>query len=216
MKCWPAVLLLGPTGSGKTPLGALLEMRGLAGRRCHHFDFGAQLRQINAEPEKDSGLTTRELSVIRRSLQTGTLLRKRDFSIARKILMAFLRARKPGPRDLLILNGLPRHLGQAQALEAVLRVRWVVHLVCTPDTVQRRIQFNIGGDRAGRGDDSLPEITRKLGIFQRQTLPLLDYYVKRGVKTTRLLVGVNTQPRDLWRQLQPIARRWLKKPDSPA
>ncbi|MCX7427258.1 MAG: hypothetical protein NTW96_16720 [Planctomycetia bacterium] len=41
-----AMLLLGPTGSGKTPLGDLLERRGLGGRRCVHFDFGAHLRRI--------------------------------------------------------------------------------------------------------------------------------------------------------------------------
>lgn len=42
----PAVLLLGSTGSGKTPLGDLIERRGLRGVRCLHFDFGVNLRKI--------------------------------------------------------------------------------------------------------------------------------------------------------------------------
>ncbi len=46
MKIPKAILLLGPTGSGKTPLGQALEKKGLAGRRCVHFDFGANLREI--------------------------------------------------------------------------------------------------------------------------------------------------------------------------
>ena len=41
-----AVVLLGPTGSGKTPLGEWLEAKGLGGRRCHHFDFGTRLRRV--------------------------------------------------------------------------------------------------------------------------------------------------------------------------
>ena len=44
-----AVLLVGPTGCGKSPLGQLLERLGLKGMRCLHFDFGKRLRKINAE-----------------------------------------------------------------------------------------------------------------------------------------------------------------------
>jgi hypothetical protein len=39
-----AILPLGPTGSGKTPLGDYLEERGLFGRRCVHFDFGEKFK----------------------------------------------------------------------------------------------------------------------------------------------------------------------------
>jgi len=42
----PAVLLLGPTGAGKTPLGEMIEARGLWGMSCLHFDFGANLRAV--------------------------------------------------------------------------------------------------------------------------------------------------------------------------
>ncbi|MEE8450650.1 MAG: hypothetical protein V3R99_02015 [Thermoguttaceae bacterium] len=41
-----AALLLGPTGAGKTPLGRLIEQRGLWGVRCLHFDFGDNLREV--------------------------------------------------------------------------------------------------------------------------------------------------------------------------
>ena len=41
-----AILLLGPTGSGKTPLGELMERRGFGGRRCRHFDLGDRLRRF--------------------------------------------------------------------------------------------------------------------------------------------------------------------------
>lgn len=38
------VLLVGPTGSGKSPPGDLLAKRGFLGRRAHHLDFGSALR----------------------------------------------------------------------------------------------------------------------------------------------------------------------------
>jgi hypothetical protein len=47
-KPYPAILLVGPTGSGKTPLGALCEKKGLWQSRVFHFDFGAILRRIAA------------------------------------------------------------------------------------------------------------------------------------------------------------------------
>jgi len=37
-----AILLIGPTGSGKTPLGDWLQAYGFCGHRCHRFDFGAK------------------------------------------------------------------------------------------------------------------------------------------------------------------------------
>ena len=44
-----ALLLLGPTASGKTPLGKLIEERGLWDFRWVHFDFGAQMRKRGKE-----------------------------------------------------------------------------------------------------------------------------------------------------------------------
>ncbi len=41
---YKAVLLIGATGTGKTPFGQQLETQDLWGKRYHHFDFGEQLR----------------------------------------------------------------------------------------------------------------------------------------------------------------------------
>ena len=48
-----AIVLLGPTGSGKTPLGDLIERCGLWGAPCLHFDFGACLRSIVEQDRPD-------------------------------------------------------------------------------------------------------------------------------------------------------------------
>jgi adenylate kinase family enzyme len=57
-----AILLLGPTGSGKTPLGQVLERRGLWGHRCSHFDFGDNLREIVARDEPDESIGAEDSS----------------------------------------------------------------------------------------------------------------------------------------------------------
>ena len=194
----PSWLLVGPTGAGKTPLGLLLEERGLAGLRCFHFDFGAELRSVAASPESAPGLQGREVQVIQRSIATGALLEDDEFPIALKVLRAFLRARRVGERDRLVLNGLPRHIGQARMMEDVVRVETVFSLEATPEAVRERILLNTGGDRVGRPDDELRAIRRKLVIFRMRTLPLLEYYENREVPVFKVPVGARTTAEDMY------------------
>jgi adenylate kinase family enzyme len=193
-----ALLLLGPTGSGKTPLGEYLERHGLAGRRCVHFDFGEQLRRAAAGA---SELDPSETAQVRDVLGRGALLEDRQFPIAEKILRSFLRREGMGSGDVVVLNGLPRHSGQASAMASLLRVRQVLLLECTADVVRQRIRGNSGGDRAGRVDDSPVEVSGKLCLFAQRTAPLVSYYTGRGIPVARLAVDVGTRPEDLWTQI---------------
>ena len=185
----PALLLLGPTGAGKSPLGDALEARGLRGRRCLHFDFGACLRRGASDDGAGGLLTPDERAFLRDVLRSGALLEDRDFPIARKILLDFLARRGAAAGDLLVLNGLPRHAGQAEALEPVVRVETVVHLACAPETVLERIRTDAGGDRAGRTDDALDDVRRKLATYEARTAPLLRHYEMRGVRVVTVAVG---------------------------
>ncbi len=182
-----AILLLGPTGVGKTPLGDLLEKEGLGGRRCFHFDFGAQLRGYAASPT--GLLTTSELEVVAGSLRTGALLTDEYFSIAEKLLKAFIQDNETGQGDLIILNGLPRHVGQAAALEKLIRMKAVIVLDCDAATVLERIRTDSGGDRGERIDDTHERVKRKLKIFNEKTLPLIEHYQKQDVPVIRIDVG---------------------------
>lgn len=82
-----------------------------------------------------------------------------------------------------LLDGFPRTLGQAQALDDYLRrggtpLTLVVELRADPEVVVRRL--------AARGrDDDKPEIVRKrLDEYARQTAPLSDYYARQGILVT--------------------------------
>ena len=196
-----ALLLLGPSGSGKSPLGDSLEQEGFCCRRCVHFDFGAALRRVGDGGLRGDVLTDEDVAVVRRMLQTGALLEDRDFPIAEKILLTFIRERDVGSDDIIVLNGLPRHPGQARDLESVLDVLMVVHLECPASVVRDRIRLNSGGDRTDRVDDSPREVENRLRIFKQRTAPLLDHYRTKGVKVHNVAVAVNTTATDILRRL---------------
>ena len=182
MNAW---LLLGPTGSGKTPLGDWLQTH----RGYRHFDFGAQLRA-------GTGLTTTEKEFVRELLATGALLENETFPIAEKILRAFLAGHE---REPLVLNGLPRHVGQAVALEPIVRVTTVVQLRAEATTLRERLRRNSGGDRTGRVDDDLALVERKLATYAARTLPLIQHYRQRGARIVPVPVTTATAPAELAR-----------------
>ena len=91
-----AILLLGPTGSGKTPLGEMLEARGLGGCACAHFDFGDRLRRIAAGQLEIDGLTPADRAFLVDVLERGALLEDKHFPIAEKILQAFIAETRHG------------------------------------------------------------------------------------------------------------------------
>jgi len=185
---WPSILLVGPTGSGKTPLGEEMERRGFMGRRCVHFDFGRNLRAAS-EGGGEYGLTGPELERVRASLRSGALFEDRDLPMIIKVLRTFVESRGLAPDALLVLNGLPRHRSQAEALSSVLAVERVVALVADADVIRERIRLDTGKDRAGRADDDLRAIAGRLEIFRERTEPLIGLYRGRGVPVTALRVS---------------------------
>jgi adenylate kinase len=196
-----SILLMGPTGSGKTPLGDYLENCGLWGRRCHHFDFGAGLREI--VQGMTPGFVEAERCYLSDVLEKGKLLENDTFHLAVRILNGFVARRKVQTRDLLVMNGLPRHLGQAEALAAHLEFRAVIYLQCEAGTVWARLQRNAGGDRSQRKDDGIRMVTQKMKLFAERTQPLLNHYQEKGVRLITISVGVDTQPPDIVPLLTP-------------
>jgi adenylate kinase family enzyme len=193
-----ALLLIAPTGAGKTPLGNLLEARGLRGAACHHFDFGEHLRRIAAGAAAPAGLDAGDGACVRRLLETGALLEDRDFRIAEAILRDFIAARHVRPSDLLILTGLPHHVSQADDVDAIVRVEEVLHLSCPAEVVAERIRADTGGDRAGRDDDGPAATGRKLATFHERTAPLIEHYRRKGARIETVEVGTTTTADDLW------------------
>ncbi len=210
---WPALLLVGPTGSGKTPLGEELAQRGLTGRRALHFDFGAQIRRSVRFPPPDL-FSQEEVSFLQDVLATGALLEDEHFPLALKILRWFISEVGLQAGEWLILNGLPRHRGQAQAMAGYVRVATVVELCCPAEVVIQRIQSNAGGDRAGRLDDHLPLVERKLEIYHSRTRPLIDFYKELGTPIIHLHVGPTTTAVELATSLEAQLQQLVGEADN--
>jgi adenylate kinase family enzyme len=200
-----AVLLLGPTGVGKSPLGDHIARHGLAGRPCHHLDFGAELRAIAAGNCAPSEYTPDELDFISGVLERGLLLENERFALAEKIIGLFLERNGFRKDHLLVLNGIPRHAGQARDIARIADIRALVVLDCNADDVFCRLRNNVGGDRTDRADDHRELVGKKLDIFRERTAPLVAYYKERGCRIYRLDVTSDMTTEQSYQKLSALA-----------
>jgi len=191
-----AIVLIGPTGSGKSPLGDLLSANGLWGHRCIHFDFGAELRNI-ADRTTAGDFTDTEIQFVRNVLETGALLEDGDFHLAMRAVQGVLNAQHADENCILVMNGLPRHVGQARDLQTILKIRAVIVLNCSPQLVQTRITENTGGDRTNRSDDDLEAVNKRLEIFAQRTAPLAEYYRQNAVAILSIDVAQGATPQKI-------------------
>ena len=205
MKRNPALLLLGPTGSGKSPLGRQIELRGFRGHKAVHFDFGENLRETVARNQPNDNISQADIAFLRGVLASGALLEDEQFPLAERILRSFLTLRKAGDDVWVVLNGLPRHAGQARAIDALLDIQSVVCLHCSADVVQARLASNVGGDRGGRCDDGLDRVRKKLEIFDQRTAPLVDHYCQQGVEVVSIEVTPSMTAEEAWQMLAEAA-----------
>lgn len=124
------------------------------------------------------------------------------------------RFQQPDATQGFILDGFPRTIAQADGLGTMLRqigqkLDTVIYFdVPDPELIRRLtgrrlcrkcqtsfhvtsapparegICDNCGGELYQRVDDSEETVAHRLGVYQRQTAPLLDYYRERGVLRT--------------------------------
>ena len=113
--------------------------------------------------------------------------------------------------DGWLLDGFPRTLGQAEALDkslaaAGLKLSAVVNLEVDPEVIVRRMSgrrvcpkcghsYHVeyikprvegrcdacGADLVTREDDKPETVRQRLATYQKQTAPLIDYYARRGL-----------------------------------
>jgi adenylate kinase family enzyme len=193
-----AILLLGPTGSGKTPLGDMIAQRGIHGIRCFHFDFGGELRSIAAGRYAAGLFSEDEIAFVKRVLQEGLLLEDEHFPLARKTFESFIQRNGGGPGGLIVLNGLPRHRGQAANMRDMVDVETVSVLECSAADLLARIKENTGGDRTGRDDDEIGLIQKKLETYRTRTAPLIEYYRNRGAAVLSVPVTASMDTRAIY------------------
>ena len=155
--------LIGPPGSGKGTQADRIARE----LRLPAIHVGALLRRQAAET---TPLGTEAEAFLRR----GDLVPDR---LVTKMVLE--RLGEPDCADGFVLDGFPRTIGQAEALDRYLEARGVAldaacYLEVPDDELWRRLLGR------GRADDEERVIRRRLEVFRTRTRPLLDYYRDRG------------------------------------
>jgi adenylate kinase len=162
-------VLFGPPGSGKGT-----QAQRVAGRiGVPHIATGDILR---TEVAKGTPLGN-EVEPIMRS---GKLVS--DDLIVRVIES---RLNDPDAEPGALLDGFPRTLAQARALDEMLagntqRVDVVVSLLVPDETLRERMRKRAAAE--GRADDAPETFERRLEVYRAETEPVLGYYRTAGVR----------------------------------
>ena len=84
--------------------------------------------------------------------------------------------------DVLVLDGIPRNVNQAEIMENMIDVKRVFHLSCpNRDTLFHRLKKRALKDN--RLDDANEQvIQRRLNTYETESKPVLSYYPKERVK----------------------------------
>ena len=170
------IVLLGAPGSGKGTQAALLKDH----FSIPHISTGVLLREAvaNATP---LGLQAKEI------MDRGEL-------VPDDVMLNLIRERlsqddvKPG----FILDGYPRNLSQAEALEVVLAeldqpVEEAVLIEVDEDMVVGRIAKRAAEE--GRSDDTEEVVRNRMRVYEEQTAPVAGFYAEKGLLTRILGEG---------------------------
>ena len=206
------LIMLGPPGAGKgTQARKIMESSGI--------------------PQVSTG------DILRNSRKRGTELGAQAAKfmdagalVPDELVVAIVseRLKQEDMRNGFILDGFPRTLPQAEALDAmgvsidvVLDVhveeeelvrRLTGRLTCTAcgamfhrlflKSLRRGICDSCGGNLMQRDDDKEETVRNRLEVYNRQTLPLMEFYSKKGI--LKRVLGTGETPESVFEKIRGV------------
>ncbi len=186
------LILIGKQGSGKGTQGKLLEKKGF-----NHISTGDLLRNLEAEEKKKIEFY---------SLQGKFVPSDLVIEILKK------RISKKDDKKGIVLDGFPRNIEQAEALEKEIKIDKIIHIYISDKVAVKRLIGRRYCENCGRGynletfpkpkndglcdickiklnkrkDDTIKAIKKRLEIYHKRTEPVLDYYKNKQIQIIRV------------------------------
>jgi adenylate kinase len=192
------LILLGPPGAGKgTQAQRLIAKHGIV-----QLSTGDMLRAA-AAAGTPVGLRAKSI------MERGEL-------VPDEVVIAIIADRidQPDAKRGFVLDGFPRTVPQAQALNRLLgdrglKLDGVIELKVDEGILIRRIEKRVA-DMTARGEkvraDDTPEVLKgRLAAYRAQTAPLADYYADKGLlKSVDGMASINEVTAAIGRLLSPV------------
>jgi adenylate kinase len=168
------LILLGPPGAGKgTQAQRLVERHGIV-----QLSTGDMLRAAVAAGT-EIGLKAKAI------MDRGEL-------VPDEVVVGIVadRIEKADATSGFILDGFPRTVGQAEALDVMLKeknlkIDAVVEIKVDEGILLSRIEKRAGETPGGaRADDNEEALKKRLAVYREQTAPLVDYFRSKGLLRT--------------------------------
>ena len=169
----PAVLLIGAPGAGKGTQGEALGLlpgffHCASGDIFRALDKTSELGKVVAEYSNSGNLVPDEITM----------------QIVQNQIEAWIEDSTYKPAsEVLILDGIPRTLAQAQLIQEVVNIQRVIHLSC-PDRESLVARMKKRALDKGRSDDAEEAIIRnRFAVYEEETKPILEHFGAERVTT---------------------------------
>lgn len=185
------IILIGRSGSGKGTQAKLLKefIESSDTRKVNYIQTGQRFREFTATD-------THTAKLAKAVIENGDLMP--DFLGVWNWASIFVDSIQGN--EHMILDGMPRRLREAHILDSAMEfysidMPFVINIEVSKEEAKKRLLLR------GRGDDVENDIERRLGWFETDVVPVLDFY-ERDRKYNYVVINGEQSVEDIQRDIQ--------------